>query len=356
MSNKEKTSRSSKSGMNPNFSHRNKSGLSAKDINDLFNKLQKGDRYALSKAITLIESQNPDDQLLANSLLDLCIQRGKIAKRIAISGAPGSGKSTFLESFGSYLCEQGLKIAVLAVDPSSSISKGSILADKTRMSGLAKNPNAFIRPTASATFLGGVAKSTKESITLCEAAGFDIVFIETVGVGQSEVSAARMVDLMLLIIQPGSGDSLQGIKRGIMELADLILINKADGNRVHLANNTRAEYENALRLLHPKYDFWKPQVVLCSALKEIGLTEVWEILQLFYSSISIELLHKLRREQDIQWFNDLLKDKLIKEILAQDVYKNSYNQVLSLLQTGGISVNSALQQLIKDLKIDFLIQ
>jgi LAO/AO transport system kinase len=233
------------------------------------------DRASLAKAITLIESAREDHAKEAQALLQSVLPKTGKAIRIGISGVPGVGKSTFIEAFGLEVIRQGHKVAVLAVDPSSARTGGSILGDKTRMEKLSNHPDAFIRPSPAGGALGGVARNTREAMLLCEAAGYDVILIETVGVGQSETDVADMVDLFLLLLLPSGGDELQGIKRGIMELADLVVINKADGELLPAANRTRAEYAAALRLMRPKGEP-APQVLLCSALEGNGVAEVWE--------------------------------------------------------------------------------
>lgn len=235
-----------------------------------------GNRRALARAITLIESARAEHRAAAARLLEEIAPRTSGALRMGISGAPGAGKSTFIEALGNHILDQGLRLAVLAVDPSSSLSGGSILGDKTRMQRLAQRPEAFIRPSPAGTTLGGVARRTRETLLLCEAAGFNVVIVETVGVGQSETAVAQMTDLFLLLLTPGGGDDLQGIKRGIMELADLILVNKADGETAAAANHTAADYQHALKLMHPRTPGWVPVIQTCSALQGNGIPEAWD--------------------------------------------------------------------------------
>lgn len=237
-----------------------------------------GNRSILSQAITLVESSLESHQEVAQQVVMSCLPSAGNALRLGITGVPGVGKSTFIEAFGKFLTDKGHKVAILAIDPSSQRSKGSILGDKTRMEELAIDPNAFIRPSPSAGSLGGVARKTRESALLCEAAGFDIIIIETVGVGQSETAVHAMTDFFLLLMLSGAGDELQGIKRGIMEMADAILINKADGDNQTRASLARIEYENALHLFPPTESGWKPQVGLCSARAKSGIAEAWAII------------------------------------------------------------------------------
>jgi LAO/AO transport system kinase len=251
------------------------------DIPDLAQRICDGDRRALARAITLVESQRDDHRVQALALLDAVQGAGRTAQRLGLSGTPGVGKSTFIESFGMMLLGQGLRVAVLAVDPSSARSGGSILGDKTRMDRLSREPAAFIRPSPSQTHLGGVARRTREAVTLCEAAGFDVVLIETVGVGQSETVVAEMSDLFILLLAPAGGDELQGVKRGIMEMADLILVNKADGDLKAAATRTCADYAGALRLLRkrPQDPPGFPKALMVSALAEDGLAAAWAEMQ-----------------------------------------------------------------------------
>lgn len=251
------------------------------NVNDLVSRLLAGERRALAQAITLVESTREDHAADGDALLELLLPHAGGSVRIGISGAPGVGKSTFIEAFGKLLIGLGHKVAVLAVDPSSVRTGGSILGDKTRMEELARDANAFIRPSPSQGTLGGVARRTREAITLAEAAGYDVVIIETVGVGQSEVDVDNMADMFLLLLNPGGGDELQGIKRGIMELADLIVVNKADGDLAKQAKIALAEYEGALQLMRPKHTNWQPRVMLASALKQTGLEEIWAVVEEF---------------------------------------------------------------------------
>jgi LAO/AO transport system kinase len=236
-----------------------------------------GNRRALARAITLIESTRADHRAAASDLLERLMPYSGNAIRLGVSGVPGVGKSTFIEAMGNYVIDAGHRVAVLTVDPSSAISGGSILGDKTRMEQLSRRPEAFIRPSPAGKTLGGVTRRSREALILCEAAGFDVVIVETVGVGQSETKVADMTDMFVLLQLPGGGDELQGIKRGIMELADLILINKADGELEALAGRSAAEYRSALRLLHPRSVNWKVEVRTCSARDGVGISDVWEL-------------------------------------------------------------------------------
>jgi len=244
---------------------------------DICKKLVNKDLTSLSKAITLIESNNKNDRLLANKILsELQNKNEKNTLRIGVTGVPGAGKSTFIENFGSNLTDLGKKVAVLTIDPSSTISKGSILGDKTRMEKLSQNKNVFIRPTAASNFQGGVAKNTRESIFLCESAGYDVIIVETVGVGQNEISVSEMVDFFLLLKIAGSGDELQGIKRGIIEMSDLIAINKCDGENIENSEKSKNEFQLALKLFPKKNSEWIPKVLTCSSVNGKGLEEIWK--------------------------------------------------------------------------------
>ncbi len=288
----------------------------AMDTNDLAKRIVVGERRALARAITLVESGRADHRADAARLLAALPQDAQ-ALRIGLSGTPGVGKSTFIESFGMMLTAQGLRVAVLAVDPSSSRSGGSILGDKTRMDLLSRDPNAFIRPSPSQTHLGGVARRTREAVRLCEAAGYDVVLIETVGVGQSETVVAEMSDVFLLLLAPAGGDELQGVKRGIMEMADVIVVNKADGDLKPAANRTRADYAGALRLLRKRAQDPDgfPKAMTVSALEEHGLSETWDALQeLVDWRRENGFWDHTRAEQARYWFHEDVKQRLLAQL------------------------------------------
>ena len=288
-------------------------------IHDIAAGVRAGQLRALAKAITLIESRAIDHSLAATTLLDDLLPASGGAIRVGISGVPGAGKSTFIEALGLYLTAQGHKVAVLAVDPSSQISGGSILGDKTRMEELSRDPRAFIRPSPSGDTLGGVARKTRETMLLCEAAGHDVVIVETVGVGQSEITVASMVDFFLLLQLPGAGDELQGIKKGVMEIADAIVINKAEGDNRGRAELAKRQYLNALHLLKPKSDNWQVPVLLCSALRREGIGEVWEaILSCRKAWEASGELGRKRRLQATDWMWTLLMNDL-KDLFLRDV-------------------------------------
>jgi len=321
-----------------------------KDIQEeaLVKKLVAGDRTALAQAITLIESSKTEHVESANSILEQCLKQRTNSVRIGITGVPGVGKSTFIEAFGKYLTTSGNKVAVLAIDPSSSVSKGSILGDKTRMGELSKDTNAFIRPSASGDSLGGVAQKTKESIILCEAAGYNVIFIETVGVGQSETAVDNMVDFFLLLKLAGAGDELQGIKRGIMEMADAIVINKADGDNIKQAQAAKTEFARALHLYPPKENGWTPKVLTCSALEKSGLKEVWELIQNFLKTTKDNgHFIKQRKSQDVKWFTEHVDMLVKRHFYQQQKVKLDLEPMLSAIDENRMSPFKAAQILIK---------
>jgi len=276
--------------------------MPAIDPKNLADDISAGDRRALARGITLIESAKKTDRELASQLLDILMPRSGNSIRVGLSGVPGVGKSTFIESFGNLVIEQGHRIAVLAVDPSSSISGGSILGDKTRMETLAQRLEAFIRPSPAGNTLGGVTRHTRETICLVESAGFDVVLVETVGVGQSETAVAEMTDMFLLMLLPGGGDELQGIKRGIVELADLIVVNKADGVLKNTAQSSAADYRSALGFLPARRAEWQARVETCSALNREGLDKIWHTILEFREAVEKEgALAKYRAHQSLTW-------------------------------------------------------
>jgi LAO/AO transport system kinase len=281
------------------------------DVQALAAEVRAGSRRALAKAITLVESTRADHQAEAQRLLELLLPQTGTAPRVGISGVPGAGKSTFIEAFGLYLLAQGKRVAVLAVDPSSARSGGSILGDKTRMQQLSASPQAFIRPSPSAGSLGGVARRTREAMLVCEAAGYDVVLVETVGVGQSEVAVAAMVDFFLVLMLPGAGDELQGIKKGIIELADALAVNKADGDNVRRAQQAATEYRSALRLFRHTTTTWDPPVTVVSALERRGMDDVWGIIEDHRAKLDAtgELAAK-RRSQLQSWLWSMIDDGL----------------------------------------------
>lgn len=290
------------SQVNPYLQKRKRRELS---VDDYVEGICKGDRVILSRAITLIESTNPEHQQMAQQVIERCLPHSGNSLRIGITGVPGAGKSTFIEAFGTFLTAHGKQIAVLAIDPSSERSKGSILGDKTRMEQLSIDPHAFIRPSPSGLTLGGVARKTRETIVLCEAAGFDVIIVETVGVGQSETVVKSMVDFFLLIMLAGAGDELQGIKRGIMEMADALIINKADGDNVTPAELAKTRYQSALHLFPKNENGWAVPVATCSALEHTAIDKVWTIISEFEAlTKSNGFFEKNRNEQNVKIFYD----------------------------------------------------
>lgn len=295
--------------LNENFKRKKAPSLS--DTDALFDGISRGDRVALSRGITLIESEKEAHQPLASALLNKCLPLSGKAFRIGITGVPGAGKSTFIEAFGKFLTQSGMKVAVLAIDPTSAVHRGSILGDKTRMEELSVDPDAFIRPSPSGGALGGVARKTRESMILCEAAGFDVILVETVGVGQSETEVHSMVDVFLLLLIAGGGDELQGIKRGIMEMTDLLLINKDDGSNSKQAQKAKAEYSAALHLFPASGSGWTPRVETCSALEKRGIDKIWEQIQQFRVTVSANgYLERHRKEQSLYWLRKTISNQL----------------------------------------------
>lgn len=278
-----------------------------------------GNRVILSRAITLVESLLPSDRTLASEVVQKLLPYSGKSVRIGITGVPGVGKSTFIENFGQYLTEKGHKVAVLAIDPTSQRTKGSIMGDKTRMEVLSHDPNAFVRPSPSGQTLGGVAQKTRESMLLCEAAGYDIILIETVGVGQSETAVRDMVDFFLLLLLAGAGDELQGIKKGIMEMADALVVHKADGDNITKAKLARLDYQNALHLFPPQENQWFPPVLLCSSLQKTGHEEIWETI-LTYQKQTQEngFWEDNRRRQKLEWMKTYLHDYLIQQFMQKE--------------------------------------
>jgi LAO/AO transport system kinase len=310
--------------------------------------IRKGNMTALSRAITLVESTNPEHLIKSNSIIQQCLPFANNSIRIGITGVPGVGKSTFIESFGTFLTSIGKKVAVLAVDPSSTLSKGSILGDKTRMEDLVKDKNAFIRPSPSGTSLGGVARKSRETIILCEAAGFDTILIETVGVGQSETAVHSMVDFFLLLKLAGAGDELQGIKRGIMEMADAIVINKADGDNLKNARHAQLEFNRALHLYPSKESGWQPKVLLASALKNEGISDIWDLVETYlkHSKTNDYFDHK-RHEQNKFWLLQTIEDRLKSDFYNNPSIKKELQNQLQLVEADKTTPFAAAELLLK---------
>jgi len=309
-------------------------------LHDIADGVKNRNIRALAKAITLIESRNLDHSLAATALLDELLPDSGSAIRIGISGVPGAGKSTFIEALGLHLIRQGHRVAVLAVDPTSQLSGGSILGDKTRMEELSREANAFIRPSPSGDTLGGVARKTRETMLLCEAAGYDVVIVETVGVGQSEITVASMVDFFLLLQISGAGDELQGIKKGVMEIADAILVNKADGDNLQRAELARQQYLNALHLFKPKSRNWQVPALLCSALKNQGIAEAWETVLAFRTAMAASgEFEQKRRLQASDWMWTLvmadLKDLFLRDRQVEALLESVQDAVAQGITTPG---------------------
>ncbi|MEX0289700.1 MAG: methylmalonyl Co-A mutase-associated GTPase MeaB [Flavobacteriaceae bacterium] len=317
-------------------------------ITDLISGVLKGDKTALARGLTLIESNKKEDRTNANMLIEQCLAKRTQSKRIGITGVPGVGKSTFIEALGTLLTSKGIKLAVLAVDPSSTVSKGSILGDKTRMGKLAQDENAFIRPSPSGASLGGVAQRTREGIILCEAAGYEVILIETVGVGQSEIAVHSMVDFFLLLKLAGAGDELQGIKRGIMEMADAIVINKADGDNKKQAAIARSEFERALHLYPPKDNGWIPKVLSCSALQNEGIAEIWEMITAYFElGWQKGFIEKRRQEQNKNWFLQTVEGLLYTQFYQDPKFQDQLKNLLQRVDERSISPFKAAEELLK---------
>lgn len=308
--------------------------------------LKQGNRRALAKAITLIESKRDIDRERSQEVLQQLLPDTGKSIRIGITGIPGVGKSTFIESFGMFLIKQGKKVAVLAVDPSSPIAGGSILGDKTRMELLSREENAYIRPSPSEGALGGVAQKTRETMLLCEAAGYDVIIVETVGVGQSEFEVASMVDFFLVLMMPNAGDELQGIKKGIMELADSLVINKCDGESINLAKRTRSQYQSAVNLLHYT-SFWTPRVLMCSSTESTGIDEVWGmVVDYYFMAQENDAFDKKRARQNVQWMRRLMHEMVDMKISTQDNICNLLPQLQKQVTHGQITAYAAAKQVI----------
>jgi LAO/AO transport system kinase len=305
-----------------------------------------GNRSLLARSITLIESNAEHHFHQAQELLQQLLPYTGKAIRIGITGVPGAGKSTFIEVFGTYLCDLGLKVAVLAVDPSSSISGGSILGDKTRMEQLARNPRAFIRPSPSGGRLGGIHRKTRETALLCEAYGFDVILIETVGVGQSEVIIREMVDFFMLLVLTGAGDELQGMKKGIMELADVIVVNKADGENRAQALKTKKEYNQILHFLQPATKGWQTKSYTCSSLHEQGMKEMWDVIKEFETTTKqIGVFEERRRSQTKEWMKSMIVDQLQNSFFYNPVIKELLPKVENEVISGNKTVSIAVEEL-----------
>lgn len=315
--------------------------------------VSEGDRKTLSQAITLIESNAPKDFDKAQRVLQSLLPRTGKALRIGISGVPGAGKSTFIEAFGQMLCKQGYKVAVLAVDPTSSITGGSILGDKTRMQMLSREPNCFIRPSPAKGTLGGVARKSRETMLLCEAAGCDVILVETVGVGQSEITVRSMVDFFMLVVLTGAGDDLQGIKKGIMEVADAIVVNKADGDNLPKAIVTQGEYERMIEFIRPATEGWKTHAYRCSALTGDGLLELWAVMRKFEKMTKESgAFARRRKSQTVSWVNSMIDEHLHNLFFEDPMIKGRLPAVMEAAVNGVVSPSQAVTELIRAFDID----
>ena len=312
---------------------------------DLFKEILKGNKVALAKGITLLESSLETDIISSQELISDCLPHSGDSIRIGITGVPGVGKSTFIETFGKILTDKGQKVAVLAIDPTSEKTHGSILGDKSRMNKLAVDKNAFIRPSPSSGTLGGISSKTRDSIILCEAAGFDVILIETVGVGQSETIVNTICDFFLLLMLAGAGDELQGIKRGIMEIAEMLVITKADGDNLQKAKNAKQEYQMALHLFPASENGWTPKVSVCSALENTGIKDIWETINTYNQQmISNNYKDENRKKQDVYWLHHIIKEELGNKKYNSLVLEGKLEKLEIKLIKGG-TINQLLEEL-----------
>ncbi|MFL2643432.1 MAG: methylmalonyl Co-A mutase-associated GTPase MeaB [Flavobacteriales bacterium] len=318
------------------------------DVKKVISGLLNGDIVSLSKAITIVESDNVKDISNSNKIISSCLKNRTNSIRIGITGVPGVGKSTFIEAFGNQLTEQGYKVAILAIDPTSTVSRGSIMGDKTRMNTLVNNKNAFIRPSPASSHYGGVAKKTRESIILCEAAGYNIIIVETVGVGQNEISVSEMVDIFLLLKLSGAGDELQGIKRGIIEMADAIIINKADGDNIDESNKAMAEFSMALKLYPTKKSNWVPKVLTCSSINNSGIEPIWKLVLKYISDTKEnKFFAENRKRQNKYWLLQTINDKLQSDFFSNDEIKKELENQYNLLDKNKTTPFAAAAVLLK---------
>ncbi len=322
------------------------------DVERLARDIRAGDRVVLSRSITLIESKRADHRHAAAALTQALLHDTGKAVRVGITGAPGVGKSTLIDALGHMLTKQGHKVAVLAVDPSSRRTGGSILADKTRMAQLANDPNAFIRPSPSSGTLGGVAAKTRETMLLCEAAGYDVILVETIGVGQSEIAVADMTDFFLVLALPGAGDELQALKKGVVELADLIAVNKADGDNIARAKLAASQYGAALHILSPRSPNWSPPVVTCSALNGDGIEALWRhVLDHRHKLTASGELAARRGEQQVRWMWTMLEERLFEPLRSDRTVKSTLQRLETDVAAGRLSPASAVEQIAAMLKL-----
>lgn len=316
-------------------------------LDQYLNGIKNGDKIILSQAITLAESALASDRKMADELIVHLLSRTSNSIRIGITGIPGVGKSSFIETLGKHITSEGFKLAVLAVDPTSTKTKGSILGDKTRMESLANNPDAFIRPSPTKESLGGVSINTRETVLLCEAAGYNVIFIETVGVGQSEVMVKEMVDFFLLLMLAGAGDELQGIKKGIMEMADAVLITKADGDNIKRTQQAQSQFQSALHLFAPSSAGWIPKVLTCSSLNDEGLTEIWELIGEFQQTMKkTGYFEENRKLQKVNWLHHEIKSRLESNFYNHPLTSKNLAAIEKKVISGEISANQAAQKLL----------
>ena len=316
-------------------------------LQDYVEGVLEGDRAVLSRAITLVESNAPAHFDLARQVISAVLPRTGGAVRVGITGVPGAGKSTFIEALGTWLCDRGHRVAVLAVDPSSTVTRGSILGDKTRMEELSRNENAFIRPSPSGGTLGGLTRKSRETMLLCEAAGYDVVLVETVGVGQSEVTVRDMVDFFMLLVITGAGDDLQGMKKGVMELADAIVVNKADGANQMRARTTRADYEQFLHYLRPSTEGWTSRAYTCSSLTREGIPEVWGMVEDFMENVrSSGVLAERRRRQALSWVHSMVEDHLLRRFYEDPGVAAEMPEIEERVERGELAATQAALELL----------
>jgi len=317
-------------------------------VENLEDGIRSGDRSLLARAITLVESNAEAHQEKAQALLDRLMDQTGNSLRIGFTGVPGAGKSTLVDTFGDALCREGRKVAVLAIDPSSTVTKGSILGDKTRMEKLLRHRTAFVRPSPTGGCLGGVARKTRETMLLCEAFGYDVILLETVGVGQSEVTVRSMVDFFLLVSIAGAGDELQGIKKGVIELADAIFVNKADGDNVRRARMAKAEYNRVLSFLHPYTEGWTTKAVMGSAVTRDGVPELWERIRNFHTQTAESgVFERRRREQNLDWMHELLDEALRRRLLSHTAMQEKLKQVSGAVARGESPPVRAVEELVQ---------
>lgn len=317
------------------------------DMDTLVAGVRDSDRASLARAITMVESRAAKHKPFARDLMARLLPDAGGAMRVGLTGTPGSGKSTFIEALGLMLCEQGRKVAVLAVDPTSSRSGGSILGDKTRMEALSRHPRAFIRPSPSGESLGGVAARTREALLVCEAAGYDVILVETVGVGQSETAVRTMTDFFLLLQIAGGGDELQGIKKGVIELADAIVVNKADGDNLTKARQARVEYARVLHFLDPFTPGWTPKALTCSALETTGIERVWELIEQFQRDMRASgVFNERRKAQNVDWFESLLQQAVMERF--RETNETRIRESAARVASGAMPVSVALAELLGD--------